>query len=116
MVQGARDFRFLRSAVWKLGHWRVTVGWSIPAEVSKILGFLHCGARRPHKHGIGLKPECDSNAHRPSGTVISLFPAVHAAQYAPSGAEHKVRSSPREQRLKDASWSCVLWNDRGFHG
>ena len=26
--------------------------------------------------------------------------------------ELKTRSTPREQRLKDASWSCVPWDDR----
>ena len=37
--QGHRDWTCLQAAVWRLRHWRASVGWSIPAELLKILVF-----------------------------------------------------------------------------
>ena len=59
----------------------------LSAPVVEEPSFHHGGARRPHGHGIGFKPECDSNEHLSSGTIrhffTSLFAAAHAEQYAP---------------------------------
>ena len=53
MLQGHRDWTCLQAPVWKLRHWRVTVAWSIPAELLKLPVFPNGGEQKPHKHGTG---------------------------------------------------------------
>ena len=53
MQQDHRDWKCPQVAEWRLGHWRASVPWSIPAEPLKILVFPSGGANKPHKHGIG---------------------------------------------------------------
>ena len=71
--QGQGDWTCRKAAVWKLGHWRASVPWSIPAELLKIHVFSCGRAQKPHKHGIGYKTQREGRQYMSSPIIKHFF-------------------------------------------
>ena len=70
-------------------------------------------AFRPHRHGM------DSNLNGTVMSTVLLAPSdissLFCSQQLTQSRTHQ-SSGTELQPLKDASWSCALWGDRGFEG